>query len=119
MRFLLRLLLNGVALVIADRAIAGVHLTDPLTNPLPMLEAGVILGVINATIRPIIKFFSFPITVLTLGLFTLVINAVCFGLTAVLVPGFRLDGIQAAFFGALFVGVVSWLLSLVLVPKKD
>jgi putative membrane protein len=115
MRFLLRLLLNGVAIVIAATLISGIHLSGAVAA----LSAGVILGLINAVIRPVLKILTFPITILTLGLFTLVINAVCFAMTAYVVPGFGIDGIVPAFTGALVVSLVSWLLSVILVPKKE
>jgi putative membrane protein len=113
MRFLLRLLLNGAAILLAAAVVNGVHLNGPVAA----LIAGVVLGLINATIRPVLKIIAFPITLLTLGLFTLVINAVCFGLTAFLVPGFSIEGPVAAFLGALIVAFVSWVLSLALAPR--
>jgi putative membrane protein len=114
MRFLLRLLLNSVAIVIAAAIVPGVVIDEPVAA----LKAGVILGLINATIRPVLGFFAFPITVLTLGLFTFVLNAVCFALTAYLVRGFALTGVLPAIIGALVVSLVSWLLSVLLVPKR-
>ena len=114
MRFLLRLVLNAVAIIVAAYVVPGVRVAGPEAA----LVAGVILGLINTFIRPLLSFLAFPITVITLGLFTLVINAVCFALTAELVDGLELDGATAAVLGALFVSVVSWLLSLVLVPKN-
>ena len=114
MRFLLRLLLNGIAILVAVSAISGLHVRDEMAA----LTAGAILGLINAFIRPVLKVLSFPITILTLGLFTLVINAVCLALTAYLVDGFEIDGPQPAFLGALIVTFVSWSLSVLLVPAK-
>ena len=115
MRFVLRLLLNGVAIVVAAYFVRGLVLSGPVAA----LEAGVMLGLINAIIRPVLKILAFPITVLTLGLFTLVINGVCLWLTTVVVGGFEIETVTAAVVGALVVGVVSWLLSLVLAPKRD
>jgi putative membrane protein len=114
MRFLLRLLLNGAAIFLAASVIDGIQ----LDGPTPALLAGILLGVINATIRPVLKILTFPITILTLGLFTLVINAVCFALTAYAIDGFSISGAVPAFLGALLVSVVSWLLSLALVPSN-
>ena len=111
MRFVLRLLLNGVAIVVAAAIVPGVVITDPVAA----LKAGVILGLINATIRPVLGFLAFPITILTLGLFTFVLNAVCFALTAYLVRGFSVTGVLRAIVGALVVSVVSWVLSVMLV----
>ena len=115
MRFLLRLILNGVAIVVAGSIVPGVVIAEPIAA----LKAGVLLGLINATIRPVLGFFAFPITILTLGLFTFVLNAVCFALTAYLVNGFSLTGAVPALLGAFVVTVVSWVLSVILVPKKN
>ena len=115
MRFLLRLLLNGLAIFIAAAIVAGVVVADAVAA----LKAGVILGLINATIRPVLGILAFPITVLTLGLFTFVLNAVCFALTAYLVSGFALTGALPALVGALIVSLISWALSIILSPKKQ
>ena len=114
MRFLFRLLLNGVAIVVAAAVVPGIVLSGPLAA----IEAGAILGLVNAVIRPILNVLMFPITVLTLGLFIFVINAGCLALTALVVPGFDLAGVVPAFAGALIVSLVSWVLSLVLVPNR-
>ena len=114
MRFVLRLLLNGVAIVIAAAIVPGVVIVDTMAA----LKAGVILGLINATIRPVLGLLALPITILTLGLFTFVLNAACFALTAYLVRGFSVSGTVPALLGAFIVTAVSWALSIVLVPKK-
>jgi putative membrane protein len=114
MRFLLRLVLNGVAIFLAAALVPGVVIADPLAA----LKAGVVLGLINATIRPVLGLLALPITLLTLGLFTFVLNAVCFALTAYLVRGFTLTGALPALVGAFIVSIVSWALSVILVPKR-
>jgi putative membrane protein len=114
MRFLLRLVLNAIAIVIAASFVPGVH----VTGYGPALIAGVLLGFVNALVRPLLLILTFPFTLLTLGLFIFVVNAICFGLTAALVPGFDLDGFLAAFLGALVVTVVSWLLSALLPDER-
>ncbi len=113
MRFLMRLVLNGIAIVVAAWFVPGVH----VTGLAPALIAGALLGFVNALVRPLLLILTFPFTLLTLGLFIFVVNAICFGLTAALVPGFNLDGFLAAFLGALVVTIVSWLLS-ALLPDK-
>jgi putative membrane protein len=115
MRFLLRLVLNAVAIVVAAWFVPGVH----VTGLAPALIAGVLLGLVNALVRPLLLILTFPFTLLTLGLFIFVVNAICFGLTAALVPGFALDGVLAAFLGALVVTIVSWVLSALLPDKRD
>jgi putative membrane protein len=107
MRFILRLLLNGVAIMVAAWFVPGIY----LSGLVPALIAGVILGFVNALIRPILILLTLPITLLTLGLFIFVVNAICFKLTAALVPGFEIRGFFAAFFGALVVSLVSWMLN--------
>jgi putative membrane protein len=113
MRFLMRLVLNGIAIVIAAWFVPGVH----VNGFAPALIAGALLGFVNAIVRPLLLILTLPFTLLTLGLFIFVVNAICFGLTAALVPGFHLDGFLAAFLGALVVTIVSWLLSAFLPDK--
>ena len=113
MRFLARLLLNGVALLVAAWVIPGVSLASPTAA----LIAGAILGLVNALVRPVLFVLTLPITVVTLGFFILVVNAICFSLTAYLVPGFSVSGFWPAVFGALLVSVVSWILNGLVVGK--
>ena len=107
MRFLARLLLNALAIFIAAYLIPGVI----LTGPIPALIAGMILGFVNAVVKPVLILLTLPFTLLTFGLFLFVVNALCFGLTAALVPGFDLTGFWPAFFGAFVVTVVSWIVN--------
>jgi putative membrane protein len=115
MRFLLRLLLNGVAVFLASQLIPGLSVASPGTA----LVAGIVLGLVNAIIRPLLILLTLPATLLTLGLFIFVINAACLGLAAWFVPGFTISGFWAALFGALVISLVSWLLSALLTDKKD
>ncbi|HEU4370918.1 MAG TPA: phage holin family protein [Methylomirabilota bacterium] len=73
--------------------------------------AGLVLGLVNALVRPVLLVLTLPLTVLTLGLFLLVLNGLCLALTAWLVPGLDVDGLVPAGLGALVVSVVSWLLT--------
>src|SRR5262249_12013661 len=84
MRFRVRVLLNALAIAVDAYFVPGVI----LTGPGPAIFAGVILGFINAIVRPILLLLTLPFTLLTLGLFIFVVTAICFGLTAALVPGF-------------------------------
>ncbi len=115
MRFLLRLLLNGFAIVVAAWLVPGVHLAGPAAA----IFGGILLGFVNALVRPVLILLTLPFTLLTLGLFIFIVNAICFALTAALVPGFDLSGFFAAFFGALVVTIVSWVLSALLVDKSE
>lgn len=107
MGFLLRLVLNGLAIWVAAWLVPGVH----LTGLVPALIAGLILGLVNVLVRPILVLLTLPFTLITLGLFLLVVNTICLALTALLVPGFEISGFFAAFFGAIIVTIVSWILS--------
>jgi putative membrane protein len=115
MRFLARLVLNGLAIIIAAWLLPGIHISSSLSA----LLAGVILGFVNAIVRPVLFFLTLPLTLLTLGLFIFVLNAICFGLTAWLVPGFSVDGFFSAVFGALLVSVVSWILNGLVVGRRE
>jgi putative membrane protein len=115
MRFLARLLLNGIAIIVAAYLLPGLHIAGPFAA----LVAGVLLGFINATVRPVLFFLTLPLTLVTLGLFIFVLNAICFGLTAWLVPGFSVDGFWWALLGALLVSIVSWILNGLFVGPKE
>jgi len=115
MRFLARLVLNGLAIIIAAWLLPGIHITSTLSA----LLAGVILGFVNAIVRPVLFFLTLPLTLLTLGLFIFVLNAICFALTAWLVPGFSVDGFFSALVGALLVSVVSWILNGLVVGRRE
>lgn len=115
MRFLARLFLNGIAILIAAWLLPGLHLAGTTSA----LLAGVILGLVNALIRPILFVLTLPLTIVTLGLFIFVLNAICLALTAFVLPGFSIDGFWSAMFGALIVSVVSWMLSGVFAPEEE
>ena len=107
MGFLLRMLLNGLAIFAAAWLVPGVY----LAGPMPALIAGLILGLVNTLVRPILIILTLPFTLVTLGLFLFVVNTICLALTAAVVPGFEITGFIPAFLGALIVTVVSWVLS--------
>jgi len=105
--FLLRVLINTLALYLASLLIPGIE----LTGLGPALLAGLVLGLVNAVIRPVLLFLTLPLTFLTLGLFILVLNGLLLQLVAWLVGGFTVAGFWASVFGAIVVGLVSWLLT--------
>jgi len=115
MRFLARVLLNALAIGVAAWLVPGVR----LAGPIPAIIAGVLLGLVNALVRPILILLTLPFTLLTLGLFIFVVNAICFALTAALVPGFDLSGFVAALFGALVVSIVSWIVNALLSDRHN
>lgn len=97
-QMLLRLLLSAAGLGLAAVWLDGVHVTQPST----LFWAALLLGLANTIVRPVLILFTLPATVLTLGLFLLVINAAMLGLVAWLLQGFRLDGFWSAL-GAWFI----------------
>jgi putative membrane protein len=109
MKLVLRWLLNAAALWVTDLILPGIAVTG-LTA---LLIAAVVIGLINALVRPVLLVLTIPITVLTLGLFLLVMNALLFWLAAALVPGFTVAGFLWAFLGALVMAVVGFALSFV------
>jgi putative membrane protein len=107
MGFILRVLINAGALMLAARVVPGIY----LAGWKPALLAGLVLGLVNGIIRPVLVILTFPLTLLTLGLFLLVLNGLCLALTAWFVPGFDVHGLLPAVLGALIVTIVSWLLT--------
>lgn len=101
-------LVNSLALFAADYLVGGIIIYDFWSG----LAAAALLGIVNAVIRPVIILFTLPINIMTLGLFTLVINAFMLRLVAWLVGGITITGFWAAFWGALIISLVSWFLSL-------
>lgn len=114
MGFLVRAALNTVAVLLADRIIPGISVASPTAA----LLAGIVLGVINATIKPVLIILTLPFTLLTLGLFIFLVNAVCLALVAWLVPGFDVHGFWPAVFGSVFISLVSWVLSGLVVDRR-
>jgi putative membrane protein len=90
-----------------------------VTGPGVALVAGIVLGFVNALVRPVLILLTLPLTLLTLGLFIFVVNAVCLGLTAAVLRGFSVSGFWSALLGALVVSIVSWMLSGVLVRPEE
>lgn len=102
--FLLRVALNTLAIALASSIIPGVA----VDGIVPALAAGLLLGVVNAVVRPLLVILTMPITIFTLGLFILVVNGLCFWFVAWLIDGFRVAGFWSAVLGALVVSILSW-----------
>jgi putative membrane protein len=111
--FLIHSLVLAVAIWLTAQIVPGVTVTSWTA----LAIAALVLGVVNAIVRPILLILTFPITVLTLGLFYLVVNGIAFGLAAALVPGFEIASWTAAILGALLTSVVSWFLGIFV--KRD
>ncbi|MDD5718176.1 MAG: phage holin family protein [Candidatus Krumholzibacteria bacterium] len=104
--FLLHWLILTAALALTAYLLPGVDVSSPGA----LLVAALVLGFLNAILRPVLVLLTLPLTVLTLGLFYLVLNAVLFALASVLVPGFSVASFGAAFVGAILMSLLSWLL---------
>ena len=111
-RTVIRILLNAVALVLTAGLFEGISLEGFFSAILAVM----ILAFINGFIRPIFLLLTLPLTVMTLGLFTLVINAALFKLTSVLVPGFHVGGFWSALGGALIYSILVLLINIFLFP---
>lgn len=105
--FFLRWLVTTVAVAVA------VHLVPGITSAgwAPLLCMALVLGIINAILRPVLLLLSIPFILVTLGFFILVVNALLFWFAGGLVPGFHVDGFWNAFFGSIIVSITNWAMS--------
>ncbi len=115
MRIIVRILINAAALWVAARLIDDITLSDDWVT---VLFVAAVFGLVNALIRPIVKLIAFPLTLLTLGLFTLVINAGMLQLTDWLTSGLDVVGFWTSVLGGIVISLVSWVLS-VFLPDDD
>jgi putative membrane protein len=111
--FLVHTLTIAIALWVTANVVPGVSVTSWPTLAL----AAVVLGAVNAVVRPVLVILTLPITVVTLGLFYLVVNGVAFGLAAALVPGFQIASWTAAILGAFLTSLISWFIGMFV--KRD
>ena len=115
MRFLMRIVVTAIALWAATRLVSGITFHG---GWLGLAGVALVFGVLNSFVRPVLSFLAFPLLIITLGLFTFVLNAVMLLLTSALASKFGLDfhvsGFWAAFWGASVIGIVSFLLSMFL-----
>ncbi len=102
-KFLTHIVVTAISLGIAEWILAGVHIDSIVT----LLVAALVLGFVNAVIRPVLVVLTLPITLLTLGVFYFVVNGLVFWLAAGVVPGFRVDSLGWAMGGAIVVGAIS------------
>lgn len=109
-KFLVRLVFAALGLWVASQIVPGVHVSNTGT----LIVAALLLGIVNAIVRPVVFILTLPITVLTLGLFLLVVNAAMIGLVAMLLGGFRVDGLGPGILAAIVTGVISWIGGMVL-----
>jgi putative membrane protein len=124
MGFIIRTIVTAVAFWVATLIVDGIEVTggSTTTDVLTLLGVALIFGVINAVLKPLIKIFGCFFYVITLGLIALVVNALLLMLTdwiaGLLDLPFEVDGFWDAFWGAIIIGVVSWLINLVIPDRK-
>ena len=111
--FLIRMLVTALGLALAAALVPGIEIAGSVT----LLAAALLLGIVNAVVRPLAVLFTLPLTLLTLGLFLLVINAAMLGLVAWLLDGFHIAGFFAALIGSLIVSFTSWIASWTIGPR--
>ncbi len=116
MNIIFRILINAAALWVAARLLDDITLSDDWVQ---VLIVAVVFGLVNALIRPVVKLLTFPLTILTLGLFTLVVNAAMLQLTDWLTDGLNVVGFWTSVLGGIIISVVSWGLSIVLPDGDD
>ncbi|MFE9693380.1 phage holin family protein [Micromonospora sp. NPDC005806] len=125
MGFLIRLAITAIALWITTLIVPGVEVTgrNGANNVLTLIAVALIFGVVNAVLKPVIKVFGCVFYLLTLGLFALMVNALLFLLTNWIARQlhlpFHVDGFWAAFWGAIVMAVVSWLISVVMPDRLE
>ena len=102
--FILRTAISAVALWIASAIVPGMTIRGTTT----LLAAALLLGLVNAVVRPLVILLTLPFTILTLGLFLFVVNAAMLGLVAALLDGFTISGFGSALLGSIVVSLISW-----------
>lgn len=112
--FLLRILFAAGGLWVAAHIVPGIHYGQWQTLAL----AAFLLGVVNAIVRPVVFFMTLPITILTLGLFLLVINAAMLGLVGFLLKDLTVDGFMPALLGSIVISVISWIGHIIMGPNR-
>ena len=115
MRLLLKWLINAAALFVLPYLFSSIQ----VKNFLVALLVALLLGLINAVVRPILILLTLPVTLLTLGLFILVINAALFWFVASFVEGFHVAGFWAAFWGTIAYSILSWAVAALVLPERD
>jgi len=114
MRLLITWLVNALALLALPYLFNSIKVDDFVTA----LVAALVLGLVNALIRPVLVLLTLPVTLLTLGLFIFVINGLLFWFVGSFVPGFHVAGFWAGVFGAIVYSIISWVLSALIPDRK-
>ena len=114
MRFVLVWVLNAIALLGVAAIYPGVQVQDWLSAAI----AALVLGLVNTVVKPLLVILTLPVTILTLGLFLFVLNALLFWGVSEVVKGFHVDGFWQALVGAILYSIIGWLLSLLIPDRK-
>jgi len=109
MRLLLHWILSAIALLIVSHLVPGFH----VNGLVPALIAAVVIGLLNATVGLFLKIVTFPLAILTLGIFLLVINGIMILVASAVVPGFHVNGLGTAFWGAVILALLGMLIKAV------
>lgn len=104
-KFLVRVVFGALGLWVASLIVPGVHVNNTGT----LIVAAILLGVVNAFVRPVVFVLTLPLTIVTLGLFLLVVNAMMIGLVALLLGGFTVNGLIPGILAAIVTGIASWI----------
>ena len=114
MKMLLHWILSAIAVWIVSRLVPGFIVSGPVSA----LIAALVIGFVNATLGLLLKIVTFPLTILTLGIFWLVINAVVIELASAFVPGFHILSFASAFWGGLALSILNMLLKWLIAPSR-
>jgi putative membrane protein len=109
-KLIVRVIFGALGLWIAKEVVPGISVADVTA----LFLAALLLGVVNAIVRPIVVILTLPLTIVTLGLFLLIVNAAMIGLVSIIVPGFHVHGIVAGVLAAIVTGVTSWIGGMIL-----
>ena len=115
MGFLLRLVANTLAILIVAWMLDGITVDNAVAGVL----AGIVLALVNAIVKPILVILTLPLTLLTLGLFYFIVNAICLAIAAAVTPGFSIDGVFTTIIGALLISLLAWIINGVLGSARD
>jgi putative membrane protein len=111
--FVLHWAVLALALWVSSQIVSGVSVSSWAA----LAGGSAVLGIVNTVVRPVLTFLTLPITILTLGLFYLVVNGAAFGLAAALVPGFDVASFFSAILGALVTGCAAWVVGVIVKPR--
>jgi putative membrane protein len=109
-KFVVRVIFGALGLWVASKLVPGIYVRDTTT----LILAALLLGVVNAFVRPVVTILTLPLTILTLGLFLLIVNAAMIGLVSIFIHGFEVHGVVAGVLAAIVTGISSWIGGMVL-----